>query len=967
MFYKRLYLFLMVILVLAISMSPTSTVYSRGKPTPKPTSTPKPTPTATSTPISSPTPTPTLPPAPTPTSTVAPTATCSTSTPSSGAYTITECFTTPSTGSSIAGDVGVNLSVSVTGTSPGVIRTYFYLNGTRILTDFQSDYSFILPTTKWQDGAYSLAAETVMRDGYITANRASINLSFSNGNTQPPVNTQTFTPSTGTIPTAGSPFIVAATGDGADGGINAANVASLVTSFNPNLFLYLGDVYEDGTTSEFYNWYGTGGTNFNSFYSITNPTIGNHEYTGSQAPGYFDYWNNVPNYYSFNASGWHFISLNSNASRFPVDINSAQYAWLSQDLAANTGACTIVYYHHPLFNIGPEGSTTAMSDIWSLLAQNNVSIVLNGHDHDYQRWIPLDGTGQPSASGITEFVAGGGGHGTQTILGSDSRVVFSYDLSPQAFGALQLALNPSGASFEYINSSGIILDSGVVPCVTAGADVQAASVPAGFTSSASGATQVDLTWQASTDNVGVSGYTIYRDNVAIAIVPGSSLTYADHTALPTTTYNYSVDAFDLAGNHSVQSSPLSVTTPVMPSSMTFAVGADTYVNSVSPTTNYGSAVVLRADSSPDLHSYLRFTVQGLAGYPIQSAYLRAYANTSSNIGINALAVGDNTWNEYTINYNNAPPLGTLLGSSGAYVAGGWATVNVTPFITGEGTYSIGIQTPGTTSLSFSSIESGANAAQLIINLVIPDTEAPSGPAGLSANAAGATQVILGWQASTDNVGVTGYSIYRDSAILNTVTGSTLTYTDNTALPSTTYSYSVDAFDAAGNHSTPSSLTSVTTPAMPTSLTFNVAADTYVNAGSPTSNYGSATVWRVDGSPDLHAYLRFTVQGLGGSQIQHAYLHVFANTSSSIGINALTVADNTWGETTTNYNNAPPLGVLLGSSGAYPSGSWITFDVTSFITGEGTYSFGINTLGSTTLSFASKESGANAAYLVINLP
>ena len=438
-----------------------------------------------------------------------------------------------------------------------------------MLTDFQSTYAFVLPTTKWQDGAYTIAAEAVMRDGYITANRASISLSFNNGITQPPVNQNTFTPSTGSTPPDGSPFIVAATGDGADGGTYAASVASLATSFNPNLFLYLGDVYEDGTVAEYYNWYGTGGTNFNSLYSITDPTIGNHEYTGSQAPGYFDYWNNVPNYYSFDAGGWHFISLNSNASRFPVDINSAQYAWLSQDLAANSGACTIVYFHHPLFNIGPEGPTTAMSDIWALMAQNNVSIVLNGHDHDYQRWVALDANGQPSPSGITEFVAGGGGHGTQTILNSDSRVVYSNDLSPQAFGALKLALNPGGASFAYINSSGIILDSGVVPCVTAGADGQAPSVPAGFSANVTGATQVDLAWQASSDNVGVSGYTIYRDDIAIATVPGSSLTYADHSAFPTTTYSYSVDAYDLASNHSSTSTPVSVTTPVMPPSLTF--------------------------------------------------------------------------------------------------------------------------------------------------------------------------------------------------------------------------------------------------------------------------------------------------------------------------------------------------------------------------------------------------------------
>jgi hypothetical protein len=122
---------------------------------------------------------------------------------------------------------------------------------------------------------------------------------------------------------------------------------------------------------------------------------------------------------------------------------------------------------------------------------------------------------------------------------------------------------------------------------------------------------------------------------------------------------------------------------------------------------------------------------------------------------------------------------------------------------------------------------------------------------------------------------------------------------------------------------------------------------------------------VDGTPDLHAYLRFVVQGLNGNPIMHAYLHVYANSSSTAGINALTVADNTWGETTVNYNTAPPLGTLLGSSGAFGAGTWITLDVTAYVTAEGTYSFGITSPGSTQISFAAKQSGVNVAYLVIS--
>jgi chitodextrinase len=894
------------------------------------------------------------------------TSTCASSTPSSGAYTVTLCFTAPASGSAVSGPVTVEVSATVTGTSPGIIRMVFYIDGADLLIDYLSPYSFVLPTTKWQDGDYTISVEAVMRDGYVTTNQATLPLTFTNGITQPPVNNNTFTPSSGTTPPAGSPFVVVAAGDGADGATSAANVTAEISSINPNLFLYLGDVYQNGTIAEFYNWYGNGGTNFNNFYSITNPTIGNHEYTGNLAVGYFDYWNNIPDYYSYDAGGWHFISLNSNSSRIGVDVNSAQYAWLAQDLAANSNMCTIVYYHHPLFNIGPEGPTTSMSDIWSLMAQYGVSVVLNGHDHDYQRWVPLDGNGNPSPTGITEFVAGGAGHGLQTIAGSDYRVAFSDDLNPEAFGVLKMILNPAGVNYEYINSSGVTLDSGVVSCAKAGADTQAPSSPTNVTANAVGATQIDLTWQASSDNVGVSGYDVYRDGNLVATVSGATLSYSDHSVMPTSTYRYSIDAFDPSSNYSAFSNPVNVTTPAMPSSLTFDVGADTYVNSGSPTSNYGSATVLRADGSPDLHSYLRFTVQGLAGYPILHAYLLIYANSSSSLGIDTESVADNSWVENAVTYNNAPPLGAVINSSGPFTGGSWITLDVSSYISGEGTYSFGITTPGSSTISFASKESGTNQAELVLNLLIPDSEAPSTPTGLAAIAASSSEVDLSWLASTDNVGVTGYDIYRDNSMLATVSGATLSYADTTVLENTTYAYTVDAFDAAGNHSAASSPVSASTPAMPSSLSFSVGADTYVNSGSPTSNYGSATVWRVDGSPDLHAYLRFTVQGLAGYPVQNAYLMVYANTSSSIGISALSVADNTWDENTVTYDTAPVLGNLLGSSTTLTSGSWVTIDVTPYITGEGTYSFGIITPGSSTLSFAAKESGTNAALLVVDL-
>jgi len=891
---------------------------------------------------------------------------CTNSSPSSGAYTVTLCLTDPSGGSALAGNVTVTASISIFGASPGVQRIIFYLDGEYLLTDYQSPYTFTLPTTKWIDGNYSLSVESLLRDGFV-AQQAIIPVSFNNNITTPPVNTNQFQPTSGN-PANGGPFVVASAGDGAGGETSAALVANLAASYNPNLFLYLGDVYEKGTITEFYNWYGSGTNNFSQLNPITNPTIGNHEYENGAAPGYFDYWDNVPNYYSYDAGGWHFVSLNSNSAFEPTDPQSAQYQWLQQDLAANAGACTIVYYHHPLFNIGPEGAKTTMSDIWALMAQYQVTIALTGHDHNYQRWVPLDGNGQPSPTGITEFVNGAGGHGVRPFVTSDSRVAYSNDTVPDALGVLFLQLNTNGASFSYVNTAGNVLDAGAIPCIPAGPDTQAPSAPENLTATAVSATQVNLTWSAASDDTGVSGYTVYRDGTEIASLSSSNLFYSDKSAFPNTTYTYTVDAFDPAENHSAASNPATETTLSMPPSLTFLTEADTYVNESNPNATYGSATVLRADASPDLHSFLRFTVEGLAGLPIEQARLLIYANNSSTVGINIYAVADNTWSEATTSYNNAPSLGATLASSGVFTSGSWIELDVTSYVTGEGTYSFGLNTPGTASLSFPSRELGTNTAQLIINLPGsgPDTEPPSTPDGLTANVIGPSTVDLAWNSSIDNVAVTGYTIYRDGTAIDTVPDTSLMYTDSTAAPETSYQYTVDAFDADGNHSAESAAVSVTTPNIPSSLTFVPLMDAYVNAGNPGSNYGHSSSLRVDGTPDVWSYLRFDVEGTGGAPISRARLLIYANSDSYYsGIVVNEVTDNTWDEYTITYNNAPALGSEIASAPSVLANTWLEFDVTSYVTAEGVLNFGLSTPGPTAIGLASRESGANSPQLIVD--
>ena len=501
-------------------------------------------------------------------------------------------------------------------------------------------------------------------------------------------------------------------------------------------------------------------------------------------------------------------------------------------------------------------------------------------------------------------------------------------------------------------------------------DTQAPSIPTGLAANASSATQVDLSWVASTDNVAVTGYTIYRNSSSVGTVSGTTLSYSDTTASPNTTYQYSVDAFDGAGNHSTAAAPVSATTPDVPSNLTLTPDADAYVNSSSSSTNYGSSSALRADGSPPINSYVRFTVPSLGGSPISQAQLLIHANSSSTSGLTALTVADNTWGENTITYANAPTMGSALETSPPVTGGTWITFDVTSYVTSEGTFSFGISTPGATAIGLESRESGATSPQLIINLQAggggPDTQAPTTPTGLTANAAGSTQVDLNWSASTDNVVVTGYTVYRDGSPITTVSGSTLSYSDTTVSPATTYQYSVDAFDGAGNTSAATTPVSVTTPDVPSSLTLTPDADAYVNSSNSSNNYGSSTALRADGSPPVNSYVRFTVSGLGGSSIGQAQLLIYANSSSSGGLTALTVADNTWGENTITYANAPAMGSVLGSSPSVSGGTWIAFNVTSYVTNEGTFSFGVSTPGATAISLASRELGATSPQLILTL-
>ena len=536
-------------------------------------------------------------------------------------------------------------------------------------------------------------------------------LTFNNGITVPPVNTNTYTPTSGTSPPPGQPLVFMATGDSAAGRTEGDDVVALIQAQNPNLFVYLGDVYEKGTSTEFFNWYGNNGSSWSSLRSITNPAIGNHEFENGVAPGYFDYWDNVPDFYSYDAGGWHFIVLNSDNNIGTFTPGTPQHNWLVADLAASSASCTLAYFHHPIVSIGGQGNTPRMIPLWEVLVDNGVRIVLGAHDHNYQRFQPLDRNLQVDPNGTTSFVAGGGGHGITPFVNSDARLAYGNDTRPAAFGALRFELNPAGATFAYVNTSGSTIDSGTIPCTLA-PDTVAPSTPTNLAASSVTSIQVDLGWTASTENVGVDEYRVIRNGSQIDTVQGAVTEYSDVNVDPFTTYTYAIIAADAAGNPSPASVPIVVTTPAPPPVFTKTPVADSYVDGNQLGQNFGLSQTLRVDTTPDRRTYVRFNVNGINA-PVTSATLRIYTNSTHPLGFEVHELSDNGWQETTITHSNAPAFGPSLAFSGPTTAGQYREVDVTGYVTADGFYNFVLTGLNSTSLPMGSRES-ANQPKLVI-------------------------------------------------------------------------------------------------------------------------------------------------------------------------------------------------------------------------------------------------------------
>jgi chitodextrinase len=324
----------------------------------------------------------------------------------------------------------------------------------------------------------------------------------------------------------------------------------------------------------------------------------------------------------------------------------------------------------------------------------------------------------------------------------------------------------SGTAYSYYvvayDSGSNLSTNSATATATTEVDNVAPTTPTGLAASATSSAAVSLNWTASTDlpnpgAVGVSGYYIYRNDSVTPTytVTGGATTFTDSNVLPSTTYKYAVQAFDKNSNPSSESADVSVTTPAAPASCTNTSPAPSTPGSLTSPSQTMTSVSL---------SWTASTV-----------------GAGSNCAITGYQVTDTTTgNQSTVTGTSFTDTGLSPSASYSYLV-------------------VAVESNGLKSTTAASLTKAT----------LSDTQAPTAPTNFVASAPSASQVSLSWTAATDNVGVTKYVLTRGSTVVTL--GTVTSYIDNTVSASTSYTYSLVAYDGAGNPSTAATAT-VTTPA-----------------------------------------------------------------------------------------------------------------------------------------------------------
>src|SRR3954447_16686344 len=245
-----------------------------------------------------------------------------------------------------------------------------------------------------------------------------------------------------------------------------AATSDLLVGAGLTAVLPLGDEqYQSGVLSAFEQSYAPSWGRVKPF---SRPVVGNHEYQTANAADYFTYFGAAAGdpargYYSFDVGAWHLIALNGNCAHVGgCRAGSAQEQWLRADLAAHPAACTLAYWHQPRFNSGRHGPDAVYTAFWQALYDFRADVVLNGHDHIYERFALQDPQGAATPLSIRQFTVGTGGRSHYSIVSIQPN---SEVRNADTFGVLQLTLRAGSYDWSFRPEAGkAFTDTGSETC-----------------------------------------------------------------------------------------------------------------------------------------------------------------------------------------------------------------------------------------------------------------------------------------------------------------------------------------------------------------------------------------------------------------------------------------------------------------------------------------------------------------------
>jgi len=244
------------------------------------------------------------------------------------------------------------------------------------------------------------------------------------------------------------------------------NTARLLGKIPGKVFTLGDNVYPDGTLHRFSRCYHP---SWGRFKARTKPAVGNHEYRTPGADGYFDYFGTAAGergkgYYSYDRGAWHIVALNSMCAYVEggCEPTSPMITWLKNDLAAHPSRCTLAYFHHPLFSSGYSRGKPVVKPLWDALYAAHADVIVNAHDHVYERFARQTPTGAQSERGIREFVVGTGG---AELGGFNYTAPNSQVRNANTRGVLKMRLAAASYRWKFVHVAGkSFTDSGSTRC-----------------------------------------------------------------------------------------------------------------------------------------------------------------------------------------------------------------------------------------------------------------------------------------------------------------------------------------------------------------------------------------------------------------------------------------------------------------------------------------------------------------------